>query len=147
MLTDGLNQVASLDGENHYLFEMGITRDRYGELSLDTEVLGSVLSSDPDLVASIFSEDGQGYAARFSDIADRLLDDEGLFANREESLKSRLDALGESEDRLERRLEAIEARYTEQFTALDVAMAELQSTSSYLTSMLSSLPTISSKSG
>jgi flagellar hook-associated protein 2 len=48
--------------------------------------------------------------------------------------------------RLETRMTAIEARYRAQFTALDTLMSSLNSTSSYLTQVLSSLPTVTSSS-
>ncbi len=68
-----------------------------------------------------------------------------------DSIESALDAangtvsraarsLGLSRQALYRRMERFEARLTAQFTAMDQLVASLQSTGSYLTQQLSSLP-------
>ncbi len=139
-ISNQLSQAATIDSASHYLFEVGISRTQTGKLELDTEEFTSALESSTSFVASLFAEEDQGFAFRLSQAADTLLDEtNGLFATREDSLNNRLDMLEESQARLERRLEDIEARYVKQFSALDTTMAQLTSTSNYLSSQLLSL--------
>ena len=56
------------------------------------------------------------------------------------SLEDRIDRIGDQRIDLERRLEGIEARYRSQFGSLDILLAQLQTTSDFLTQQLASLP-------
>ncbi len=53
--------------------------------------------------------------------------------------KNRIDRISDQRDSLGRRLESIERRYRNQFTALDTLMARMTTTSDYLTRQLDSL--------
>ena len=64
----------------------------------------------------------------------------GIFDTRTESLNASIKDIGERRDALTQRLAALQTRYTQQFNALDTLLAQLQSTSNYLTQQLSRLP-------
>ena len=51
----------------------------------------------------------------------------------------RLERIDQREERLDLRVESVRARYLAQFTALDVALAQLQTTSSFLSQQLAGL--------
>ncbi len=131
--------VAGSNSDYNSLASLGITTTATGTLTLDTAKLTKALDTDPDAVAHLFgSEDG--VAARlFEQVENRLASGSDL-DSRNTTLKSQLDEIGRSKEALELRMAQIEARYRKQFTALDSLLAQMQSTSSYLTQQLSNLP-------
>lgn len=138
---DILNQTATVDGADAYLFEIGITRDQYGELSLDSGDLADALASDFDRVSQILTEATTGFANRFYNYADLLLDIDGIIDSKDESLNSQKDSLQTQIERQELYLDSYEKQLIEQFAALDQTIAILQNTSSYLTSQLAAIQT------
>jgi flagellar hook-associated protein 2 len=136
---DILAQAASIDGSDRYLFEIGIERDRYGRLSLDSDVLADALADDFSMVTQLFGDDTAGYATRFHNLADSLLEIGGIIDSREDSLDSTKDRIQTRIDREEYRLEMIETSLVAQFAVLDQTLALLQGTSDYLTNQLNSL--------
>ncbi len=69
-----------------------------------------------------------------------MLSDDGLLSARTTGITASLAALEEDLVSHRLRMETIEARYRAQFSALDSLVAQLQSTGSFLTSALASLP-------
>ncbi len=84
----------------------------------------------------------RGVAAALDELIGAFLADDGLIDAREEGIQTRIERLGEERERLERRLEALEARYRAQFTALDVLLGQLSTTSAYLQQQLGQLTAI-----
>ncbi|MES9863612.1 MAG: flagellar filament capping protein FliD [Candidatus Thiodiazotropha sp. LLP2] len=136
---DVLNQVVDLNGANAYLFEVGITRDRYGVLSVDSAELSTALADDFNRVTQILSEETTGYASRFFSYADQLNDVGGVLDIKDETFDNQKSALQTQMDRQELHLETYEAMLIQQFASLDQTMAVLTSTSDYLTNQLSAL--------
>lgn len=86
----------------------------------------------------------RGLAYQLDTLIAGFLDGDGILDARTDSLQDRADELDEQRQRLDLRIEAVEARYRAQFTALDTLLAQLQTTSSFLTQQLASLPGASS---
>ena len=124
---------------NAYLFEIGITRDRYGVLSVDSAELSTALADDFNRVTQILSEETTGYASRFFSYADQLNDVGGVLDIKDETFDNQKSALQTQMDRQELHLETYEAMLIQQFASLDQTMAVLNSTSDYLTNQLSAL--------
>jgi len=76
------------------------------------------------------------------DLIGEYLADDGLLDAREEGLKAGIDRVAEERERLERRLQALEARYRARFTALDVLLGQLSTTSAYLQQQLNQLAAV-----
>jgi flagellar hook-associated protein 2 len=136
---DILAQAANIDGSDRYLFEIGIERDEYGRLSLDSDVLADALADDFSMVTQLFGDDTAGYATRLYNMADSLLEIGGIIDSREDSLDSTKDRIESRIEREEYRLEMIETSLIAQFAVLDQTLALLQGTSDYLTNQLNSL--------
>jgi flagellar hook-associated protein 2 len=83
---------------------------------------------------------GRGLVDQMADVLDEFLAADGPLDTRSAGLQSRIDDIGERRVDLERRLESIEARFRAQFSSLDTLLAQLQSTSDFLTQQLASLP-------
>jgi len=84
----------------------------------------------------------RGVAAVLDDLIGEYLADDGLLDAREEGLKAGIDRVAEERERLERRLQALEARYRARFTALDVLLGQLSTTSAYLQQQLNQLAAV-----
>jgi flagellar hook-associated protein 2 len=136
---DILSQSATVDGADAYLFEIGVTRDKEGVLSLDSSDLADALANDFDRVSQILTEETTGFANRFYNYTDLLLDIDGVIDAKDDSLNGQLDTVQTQIERQELHMESYEKLLISQFTALDQTLAILQSTSSYLTSQLASL--------
>ncbi len=134
-----LNQSASIGGSSRYLFEIGITRDRYGRLSLDSAELSNALANDFTAVTQLFGDDTSGYATRLYNLADSLLEVGGIIDSKEDGLDRTKDRIRDRIDREQYRLDIVEKSLIEQFTALDQTLALLQGTSNYLTNQLSAM--------
>jgi flagellar hook-associated protein 2 len=119
-----------------------------GSLSVDSTKLTEALANADTDVATLFmgNDTVTGLATQLDDKLDQFLAIDGLLTSRTESINTTIKGYDDSMSRLETRMTAIEARYRAQFTALDTLMSSLNSTSSYLTQVLSSLPTVTSSS-
>lgn len=83
----------------------------------------------------------QGYASLLDRVLAPILDTSGILAARTNGLNDSVKRLDDQKEQLQARIDAIQKRYTAQFSALDGMLASLQQTSSYLTQQLANLPT------
>ena len=134
-----LNQALSGLGDVSYVSQLGITsNEKTGKLQLDSGKLDAALEQGADSVASFFTDDN-GFVTRLDGVLDGLLRSGGMIDSVIDGTNSRIDRIGDQRDALERRLEAIEKRYRNQFAALDTLMARMTTTSDYLTQQLDNL--------
>ncbi|HEC17348.1 MAG TPA: flagellar hook protein [Sedimenticola sp.] len=82
----------------------------------------------------------RGVADQLDSSLDAYLGTDNLIDMRTDGLDTTLDSISDQRDRLDERMLSLEARYRAQFTALDLLVSQLQSTSSFLTQQLSNLP-------
>ncbi len=88
----------------------------------------------------------QGFASKLDTLMDSILSDTGAIETRIEGLTEAIESVQDDAETLSDRLDVIEARYRAQFTALDVLMSELNSTSDYLTQQLEALANLNKQS-
>jgi len=81
-----------------------------------------------------------GLASQLGAFIDSYLSSDGTLDSRTSSLSNQIDGLSDERESLGRRLQALEARYRAQFTALDIMVSQLRSTSDFLTQQLANLP-------
>lgn len=86
----------------------------------------------------------RGYANQLDGVLENILASDGIFSSVQDSLNDRIKDIGDDREALTRRISAYEERLRNQFTALDLLVSNLQSTSSFLTSQLAALPVIGS---
>ena len=86
----------------------------------------------------------RGYAQRLNSVLDSILSHTGLLAGRTDGINRTIKDIDNQRDALNKRMDAIEARYRAQFTALDTLLSSMQSTSSFLTQQLARLPSTTS---
>lgn len=81
----------------------------------------------------------QGYASQFNKLANTFLAANGLISARTDGLNASLKSLTKSRELANSKLVDIEKRYRTQFTALDLAIGKMTTTSNYLTQQLAAL--------
>ena len=81
----------------------------------------------------------RGFADTLIDTLDAYLADDGTLSEREDSLNARLEGIAEDRESLETRLDSLEERLRAEFTALELVLAQLQTTSDFLTQQLNAL--------
>ena len=117
---------------------LGVTTAKDGTLTLDGAEFDEAVAADSTAVRAVLG-DAADYATSLRATFTAYLGDEGLISDRTESLNDRLDAIADQREALDRRMSAMEANYRRQFTALDAMMAQMQSTSAFLTQQLAGL--------
>ncbi|MDP2247128.1 MAG: flagellar filament capping protein FliD, partial [Nitrosomonadales bacterium] len=80
-----------------------------------------------------------GFAAQLNNLITDYLDEEGMLSSKTEALNSSVTRLDKETERQEARLVLIEKRYRAQFTALEVMLSNMSSTSNYLSQQLAQL--------
>lgn len=130
-----IGKPAELDGLKN-LFEVGITRDKFGKFSLDSSKLKKALEQNSGQVAELFNDKTSGFATRLSDLAKNMMGNDGILKSRENGLGERLKFLQNSESRMNIRLDEMQQRMKKQFSNLDSTMSRLNSTGAYLSSQL-----------
>jgi flagellar hook-associated protein 2 len=81
-----------------------------------------------------------GVAVALGSILGGFLGSSGLLEARTDGLQGSVGRIAEDRVALDRRLEALEARFRRQFNALDSLLANLQGTSNFLTQQLANIP-------
>jgi flagellar hook-associated protein 2 len=120
-----------------YLVDLGVTTDSSGKLSLDSGAFDDALGADYEGVVELL----HGVAEGLDDTVSGFLESGGILQARTDGLQARIEDIGERRITLDRRAEALQSRYLEQFNALDTLLSQLQSTSNFLAQQLANLPT------
>ncbi|HEU0186953.1 MAG TPA: flagellar filament capping protein FliD [Gallionellaceae bacterium] len=140
MMSDMQNTVATpaSGGTLTHLFDIGITSTPTGTLQIDNAALSSALNNNFSNVTSLFSS-ATGYATRFEQWSTNALDVTGTFATKTSNLNDSIKSIGNQITALQARLKLVETNYRTQFSALNVALLNMNQTSSYLSQQLSKL--------
>ncbi|WP_338834425.1 hypothetical protein MHLNE_07550 [Moorella humiferrea] len=118
-----------------------LTFDRSGKITLDTDKLTAALQADPQAVMAIFTNDGKtGLADRLDTYLTSLVrSGDGLIPSREKSLQDIMDDIDDQISRMEDRLAMKEEQLRRQFTAMEQALAALQSQGNWLAGQIAGL--------
>ena len=124
------------------LNQLGVHTDRYGKLSLDTEELDELIQSDVDGIQNFFvgSDSTPGFAASFKTLTEFYTESDGIIQGRIDSKNRQLTKLDDERVAFSRRIDALESRLLSQYNAMDLLVANLNSTSSYLQQQLDNMP-------
>lgn len=120
------------------LKDLGVKINTDGTLSLNTSDMTKALAEDPGALSRLFSGD-DGYGADMESMLKSVLEDDGLFDSRSDSLNARLKTYDKQYEDLDRRMESLQARYTAQFTAMEQMVTQLQGSSGFLSQQLASM--------
>ena len=118
---------------------LGVSIATDGTLTLDGGAFDKAMASDPTAAAAMFGTEGKLTKGLKTIITSQLDSSTGTLAQRTDNLNKQIKKLERDMDELDLRMEKVSARYTAQFTAMDQLVAQMQSTSDYLTQQLASL--------
>jgi flagellar hook-associated protein 2 len=125
------------------LADLGIALNREGRLEVDSSTLNSALDDHFDDVLQFFTrstEGSEGFALRMKDTLYAMLrSTDGTIAARTHGIQNSIDGIEDQVEREEMRVLAWETRTRAQFNALEVLLAEYQSTGNYLSQQIASL--------
>jgi flagellar hook-associated protein 2 len=130
------------NGNSISLSQLGVESDQYGVLSLDTERLNEYIDSDISGVQQFFvgTDSANGFANSLEELTGFYTDSDGIIQNRIDSRTSQLDRLDDDYLAFESRMESLESRLYAQYNAMDLIVAQLNSTSTYLMAQLDNMP-------
>jgi len=117
------------------LSNVGVSISASGTLSIDETKLKAAVTADPEAVSNLVANIG----TKYDSIVNNLIGTDGSVTIATNGLKTTVSNLEDQQERLQLRLETIEARYRAQFSALDTLISSLSTTGDYLTSFISSL--------
>jgi flagellar hook-associated protein 2 len=122
------------------LGEIGISAQLDGKLAVDSADLDAAFTANFDAIGELFGNADSGVAVKLDALLEPYLGSQGVFDARAASLQSSIETINDRRERLSQRLTALQARYTNQFNALDGLLSQLQGTSNFLAQQLGNLP-------
>ncbi|MCH1924563.1 flagellar filament capping protein FliD [Shewanella sp. C32] len=128
------------------LYDIGISADRQGRLTVDESKLTESLSSGMSKVGTLFAQKDTGIAARMDTVIDGYVKSNGMIASRQNSYTQEKDRIADQREALDRRMELLQARLTKQYNAMDLVVSNLNSQGNSALSALNSLPGVVRKS-
>ncbi|BDF95026.1 flagellar filament capping protein FliD [Pseudoalteromonas haloplanktis] len=136
------NEVGLSDGSALSLSQLGVEADRYGKLTLDSERLDEKIESNVDLVQEFFlgENDDDGFAQSFDELMSFYTDSDGVVQNRIDSKQNQLNSIDDERIDFARKMESLESRLYAQYNSMDLLVAQLNSTSSYVQAQLENMP-------
>lgn len=138
--------VTDIEADFSTLREVGIETQLDGTLTINDDELSTVLADDFVRFGHLFSTT-DGFGVRLHDLAENFLDTDGILETRTKGLETQIDGLNDERESLNERLASLETRLLRQFNALDSLLAQLSSTSNFLTQQLNNLPGADSAGG
>jgi flagellar hook-associated protein 2 len=143
-IRDTMNQMRSIaagavtGGTMTSIGQAGISFTAAGVMQLDSAKLNTAMTTDFAGLSNLFNS-ATGYGTLFGNLATNVLSPTGSFANRTSSLNLSIKNVGNRIDTMNTQLAQLQKQYTSQYTALNVLMANMNQTSTYLTQQLSRL--------
>lgn len=139
-----LNTASGASASFPRLSDLGLEAQRNGTLTVDSTKLAAATTNLTELRKAFANSDTQtaannGFARRYATLATQVLGTDGAIATRTSSLQKLVSKNSDEQDRLETRVERVQARLVAQYTALDGNVAKLNSLSSYVTQMIAQM--------
>lgn len=134
----------TLGGSLSRLAEIGLDPGSDGLLKINDSKLTAALAKPDDLKGLFAGVDAgtpanSGFATRLKALTDQLLSTDGRIEASKKGINSRIDANGDREEQLQRRLQLVEKRLRAQYTTLDGTVGRLSGLSQYLQQQLGKL--------
>ncbi len=131
--------VQDLSAPFSMLGDVGIEVQLDGNLSINDTKLDAVLAEDFVKFGQLFSTT-DGFATRLHALTNGYLEADGIIESRTQGLTTKIDGISDDRAALGERLASLETRLLRQFNALDSLLAQLSSTSNFLSQQLANLP-------
>ncbi len=141
-----MNTIITVDNESSVasMFDLGMEYNSDGTITLDEEVLSSMLEENFDDVHDFFLGDEEseveGFADKLNDyLRTEAMDDNGTYATETSEAQRRIESM---EEYIEKETERLDKKYetlTRQYIDLDTYMAQMESMSEYLSQTFASM--------
>ncbi|MFV9473420.1 flagellar filament capping protein FliD [Advenella sp. RU8] len=133
-----MNFQSSNGGAFKTLSDLGIRTQADGTIKLDEAKFDKALAENRDDITKLFQDKTNGIATYTQNVTTGLISSTtGIVTSASNGTKSRIKELDSQYERKQTQIEATMERYRAQFTALDSLVAQMNSTSAYLTQQLS----------
>lgn len=127
------------------LAELGLTTSQDGTLSFDADAFASAYADHPDDVVGILTDGTNGVSQKFTAFIETFTaEDDGRLALRGDTLDTQVTTVNDRITAFDTQMQSYEDRLRRQFTAMEVALGALQSTSSQLTALFATSSSSSS---
>ncbi|GGI71747.1 flagellar hook-associated protein 2 [Shewanella hanedai] len=130
----------SVDGETVALYDIGITADRYGKLSVDSTKLDKVIDENIGSIEGLFSTETSGIAVKLDDLVEGYVKSGGLIDSRNNAYTSDKQRLEDQREAFSLKMEQLQARLFKQFNAMDLVVGQLNQQAGGIINGLNSLP-------
>jgi len=127
---DGVENLASLGISSNYTD---------GTLSIDNQIVDGVLGIDLDALEKLLAGEN-GLASLYQEAIEPFSRFDGILDTRIDGLERSMSYINDQRVQLDSRMLQIEARYQQQFFAMDALVSELVSTGDFLSQQLDNLP-------
>lgn len=133
--------VAGAPKGSSLLSDAGVSFNKEGTLVIDDAKLTAAIADPAKDLSKLFSSGAgtKGYAWQADVLVGKILSPIGPLNNRATAVQENIKRLGEDRDAIKTRLLSVEQRYRNQFSALDKLVANMTTTSSYLSQQLAAL--------
>jgi len=130
------------NGNTLSLSQLGIHTERDGKLSFEQETLDDLLEQDPDAVQTFFlgAEGDNGFVKDMKTFVGFYTDSDGVMQQRIDGKNTQIDKLSDDLEAHQLKMVSLESRLLAQYNAMDLMVAQMNSTSSYLMSQLDNMP-------
>jgi len=118
---------------------LGLTINTDGTMAFSSSTFDKAMAGNPNAAASLLGSKGKLGSSLSTILQSNLDSSTGTLSMRTDSLNKQIKKLEKDLDDLDARMDQVSARYTAQFTAMDSLVAQMQSTSNYLSQQLGSL--------
>nr|WP_321272588.1 flagellar filament capping protein FliD [uncultured Tolumonas sp.] len=125
------NTLRSSLPDGYSLSDIGLEFTSSGTLEIDSDALESALAANPDILTSVFSDDGGVFDA-FQDLLDPYTETAGILSSMEDSAQDSLDRVTDRQDAWDTKMTNLYNTYLEDFTQMQITLAELESSMSIL---------------
>ncbi|WP_433851589.1 flagellar filament capping protein FliD [Stenotrophomonas nitritireducens] len=118
---------------------LGLAINTDGTLTFNASTFDKTLAENPGAAASLLGKDGKLSTGLSTVLKSNLDSGTGTLTMRTDALNKQIKKLEKDLDALDARMEMVSARYTKQFTSMDALVAQMQGTSNYLAQQLAAL--------
>jgi len=127
---------SQVSGSVTELKALGVSIGTDGTLSFDATKFDSTLASDPNAATRLLGSDGTVAKGLNTLMDSNLNSTSGTITLRTNTLNAQIKDLEAQLDDLDKRMDEATTRYTARFTAMNTLVAQMQTTSDYLTQQL-----------
>lgn len=137
-IRNALVEPSTTSGNLSILAQLGVSTNKDGTLKIDEDALAAGLDANYDSVKSFFTGD-DGLISRLGNVTSAYTTSGGILEVKEDALKGTLENLDDQQDKLDRRIETLQASMYSKYNTMDALVAQLNATSSSILATLNAL--------